>query len=375
VEKEKPLPVIPVRPPTIAQPQAPAADGLQAKPGPEPRPEVIPGPEPRSEPEPEEKAGLEPETQAKPPPAPEPEFKPTPEHVTEPEKPLPEKAEAAEQQSGPAKDVEAVEEPAAAAVDRTDSGQDGRQSPDARAPQIESEQEATPEQPQVPRIPGPPPGYFFPPPNWYPMPVMPPAFGYPPQYPPQGPYQGMGLPGQSTELAGASPMSGPPAGQMILGPPPAGPQAPPGLEQAPYPQDLYEPPMVSLEGEEFGELIVPEPSHWRADLKWLFGVLTTLVLFSTLLVAGFYRVTGSGIAKQILVPVIGDATQVSQKVDKNYQDLRSKARKRPGSTITIPGTGGAVSIAAADINSMSSEDLKNAVNLEVARQIYSNGYR
>jgi hypothetical protein len=137
---------------------------------------------------------------------------------------------------------------------------------------------------------------------------------------------------------------------------------------------MYQPPLTSLEEEEFGELIVTEPSHWHGDLKWLFGVLTTVFLFATLLVAGFYRITGPGIAKQILVPVIEDATQVTQKVTRNYQDLRSRARKSPSATIVIPDIGVTVRVRASQIDSLSAQDLANRVNLEIARQIYSQGY-
>jgi hypothetical protein len=137
---------------------------------------------------------------------------------------------------------------------------------------------------------------------------------------------------------------------------------------------MYQPPITSLEGEEFGELTIPEPSHWRNDLKWLFGVLTTVVLFATLLVAGFYRITEPGIAKQVLVPIIEDSTQVTQKVTRNYQELRSRARRSPSATIIIPDIGVTVRVSASQIRSLSAQDLANKVNLEIARQIYQQGY-
>ena len=286
---------------------------------------------------------------------------PEPEPTPERELPSPEQAAMAQQEQPDAAaqpQDEAGEQPSAAPPEQIVPQEEDRPPSEAQAPPLEPEQPEEPptEQPRVPPVPGPPPGYFYPPPTWYPMPIMPPGFGYPPQ----GPYQGAGLPG-------------PPPPQMAPGAP-VGPQAPPGFEPPPYPQDVYQPPFAALEGEEFGELILTEPSHWHGDLKWLFGVLTAIVLLATIAVAGLYRITGQGVAKQLLVPIIEDAAQVNQKVSKNYQSLRSKARKKPGSTITIPDIGVTVSMRAADINSLGSEDLANRVNLEIERQIYSQGY-
>ena len=188
------------------------------------------------------------------------------------------------------------------------------------------------------------PGYLYPPPPWYPMPYMPPGFGMP--YQPPAPYPGMpitGVPGQQT---GQIPMAGGPGIPMM--PQPAVPTAP-GFQPPPYPPAQLQ----SLESEEFTELSRPEPGHWRADLKWIFGIMTALLLFLTLAAAGAYRSTGPGAAKQVLTPLIESSTEVKQAVKDNYQQLRSKARRLKSGSIVIPDIGMTVSIKASQVDSLS----------------------
>lgn len=129
-----------------------------------------------------------------------------------------------------------------------------------------------------------------------------------------------------------------------------------------------------FDDEEFEELARPHPGHWRADLKWVFGIMTSVLLFITLAVAGAYRVTGPGAARQVLTPLIDGATEVKEAVKDNYQDLRSKARRMRSGSITIPDVGMSVSIEASAINDVSSQELADQVVVEIERQIYSNGY-
>lgn len=186
------------------------------------------------------------------------------------------------------------------------------------------------------------------------MPFMaPPAFGYGQPYGPP-----------------AGPPTAPPATPGF----PPGPQ-PPGFPVAPYPSPYVPLPLEALEDEEFGTLAEPGPSHWRGDLKWVFGILTVIFLFAVVAVAGMYRVTGPSASNQVLVPLVTGATQVKQKVKNNFKDLRSKARKLKSADILIPDIGVTVTLSASDINSLSSDDLADKVVAEVERQIYSQGYR
>lgn len=174
-------------------------------------------------------------------------------------------------------------------------------------------------------------------------------------------------PGLTPEQAAQMQPMMPPFGPMM-------PPSPPGFGPVPYPQEMMQPPLTALEDEEFAGLTVPQPSHWRGDLKWVFGILAAVFVLATILVAGMYRVTSPGTAKEVLVPIIANATEVNQKVDENYQDLRSKARRSKGANIYIPDIGVTVSMKASDISSLSSDDLAGKVDIEVERQIYSKGY-
>jgi hypothetical protein len=219
-----------------------------------------------------------------------------------------------------------------------------------------------------------PPGYYMPPP-WYPPPytMPPPYFGYP-------------MPGQTGQIP-VVPVQppGPPESPPL---PPVGPAMPPPGADAPHgasapgnPPGMFPMPMappvdlMSLEEPEFESLTHAETSHWRGDLKWIFGIITALFIFLALSSAGLYRVTGPGAAKQVLVPIIENATQVKQFVKKNDQSLRNKARKSRTANIYIPDIEVTVSIKGDIIASLSADDLAERVMVEVERQIYSQGYK
>jgi len=159
----------------------------------------------------------------------------------------------------------------------------------------------------------------------------------------------------------------PPLGMQPMGMPPMG----------VFPPGEVAPPMAfaSLEEPEFESLTVAETSHWRGDFKWIFGIITALLIFLALGSAGLYRATSAGSARQVLVPMVGTATQVKQFVKDNYQELRSKARRSSGANIYIPDIGVTISIKGDVISSLSAEDLAERVILEVERQIYAQGYK
>ncbi len=199
------------------------------------------------------------------------------------------------------------------------------------------------------------------------MPYVPPGMGMP--YQPAGPYPAMPAPGMPPDQTGQLPMMAPPGVPPVQ--PAAGMPPPvPGYPPAQFPPAQLQ----SLEGGEFAELSRPEPSHWRGDLKWIFGILTTLMLFLTLAAAGAYRATNPGAAKDVLAPLIENATEVEQAVKDNYQQLRSRARRIKNGSVVIPDIDVSVSVKASQVNSMSSEELADVVVLEVERQVYSDGY-
>lgn len=218
----------------------------------------------------------------------------------------------------------------------------------------------------------PPPGYFYPHP-WFPVPFMPPGPGFGMPYGPGafGEMPPRQVPGQPT---GPMPLMGPqgpvPPGMFPPGQVP-GAGMPPGAGygQAPFPP----PPMGPLEDEEFEGLAAPQPSHWRGDLKWLFGVLTAALLFLTLLSAGLYRATSPGSARQVLVPLLEDATSIEETVRDNYRDLRARARRFTGGSVAIPDIGVSVSLKADDVETMSPDELAHAVISEAERQVYQEG--
>ena len=134
-------------------------------------------------------------------------------------------------------------------------------------------------------------------------------------------------------------------------------------------------PLQLLEAAGFEDLKGAEVSHWRVDLKWIFGVIVTLLLFFTVTVAGLYRITGPGASKEILVHVIERASRVSSAVEENYQDIKDEARKKKSANVVIPDIGVDVSIPAEEISRLGSEDLADMVVIEVERVIYEQGYQ
>ncbi|MBN2167696.1 MAG: hypothetical protein JW738_00500 [Actinobacteria bacterium] len=196
-------------------------------------------------------------------------------------------------------------------------------------------------------------GYYWVPPGMYPPPYPPQAYGYgggPPEMPPQP-----GIP---------YPFTGP-------GPYPSMP--PPFADGGPYNGEGF--PLMGAD-EEFrlDDLAVSEETHWRADLKWIFGIITGLFIFTTLLFTGYYRVSGAGAAGEIQSSLILNVTKIESIIDENYTELRSKARKDEDTVITIPDIGVDVEISAEDILSMDEAELTGAVVGEVQKTIYLQGY-
>ena len=217
-------------------------------------------------------------------------------------------------------------------------------------------------------------GQYPPQPYWYP-PVYPPAafYGYPPGYQ-QGPPVETGGGQPPDEQTGPIPVVPPQPVQQM--PPHLYPPAfiPPGgdvrgLPAAP-PMPLFPP----IEDTGFEELTRAESTHWRVDMKWVFGILTTLLLFLVFTTAGLYRISGRGAAQEIAVPVIDIATSVRSAVEENSQDLKAKARKKKNAQIMIPDVGVDVSVEAETITSLGSEELADSVILEIERQLYNQGY-
>lgn len=258
------------------------------------------------------------------------------------------------------------------------------------APEIEKPPEApvppepaTPEEAAGGQAPPPPPaeggyppppeyygaGYYWPQYGWYPPSYPPPGYGYGPGYPPQPP--GAGYP---AEYGAAPPYPPDQTGQIpLVQPAPVHPPAPPPA-QFPFPP---EPPLayeIMGEEEEFKELARGEEKHWRIDFKWVFGIITAILLFAALTCAGFYSVTSPGGARDVLVPLIEGATQVKQYVEENYSDLRSRARRSQTARIYIPDIGVEVALESETVASLNSDELADKVIGEVERQIYTGGY-
>ena len=132
---------------------------------------------------------------------------------------------------------------------------------------------------------------------------------------------------------------------------------------------------MTVEEAEFRGLTGEETTHWRVDLKWIFGILTTLLLFATLTIAGFYQVSGPGVSSEILEPLVDETTDVRELVEDNYQELRGKARRSKTASFVIPDIGVQVTVKAEVINTVTADDLADRVVSEVAKQIYARGYR
>jgi len=220
------------------------------------------------------------------------------------------------------------------------------------------------------------PGYGQYPPQhyWYP-PVYPPAtfYGYPPGYQ-QGPPVETGGGPTPDEQTGPIPVVPPQPVQPM--PPYFYPPAflPPGGDVLGLPSAPLMPPFQPIEDTGFKALTRAESTYWRVDMKWVFGILTTLLLFLVLTTAGFYRISGQGAAQEIAVPVIDIATSVRSSVEENSQDLKAKARKQKNAQIMIPDVGVDISVDAETITSLGSEELADAVILEIERQLYNQGY-
>ncbi|MBU4489737.1 MAG: hypothetical protein KKE79_03790 [Actinobacteria bacterium] len=217
-------------------------------------------------------------------------------------------------------------------------------------------------------------GYYPPQPAWYPAVYPPPQFyGYPPGYQ-QGPPVEVGEGRQPDEQTGPIPVV-PQQPPVPVIPPSLYPPAflPPGGGVCQLPPGVPLSPFQPIEDAGFEELTRAESTHWRVDIKWVFGILTTLLLFMTITTAGLHRISGQGAAREIMVPVIDDATGVRSAVEENYQDLKVKARKK-NAQLVIPDIGVDISIGAEEILSLGSEELADRVVLEVGRQTYNQGY-
>jgi hypothetical protein len=270
----------------------------------------------------------------------------------------------------------------------------------AQAPALQPQQPAAPPAEGQPVPPGAAqPGYFMPPPWYQPYGVPPsPYFGYPqPGQVPMLPGAAPGHTGQIPVVPGAppgqtgqipvigqvptgAPLRAPMAGEVPTMMPPGAFVVPPSMPPGAMPPGAFPPGAQAvafgpLEEPEFESLTRAETSHWRGDFKWVFGLVTALMIFVALATAGLYRVTGPGAAKQVLTPLIQNATQVEQVVKKNYQSLRNKARKSSSANIYIPDIGVTVTISAGTIDSLSSEDLAQRVVVAAESIIYSRGYQ
>ncbi len=235
-------------------------------------------------------------------------------------------------------------------------------------PQVPEQEIEKPAQPPPVQTPGPlqQPGY---PAQWYQQPGWyPPPFFIPGATPPEGVTMppGMKQPQQ--------PMSPPPM-TPFGGPMPPGPFGMPPYP--PPPGEMFQPLALPPEAgsEEEIQKLAREPGHWRGDLKWVFGILAAIFLLATLTLAGFYRVTGPGKARNVIVPLVQDATGVKSAVKSSYKSLRIKAKGHDNSRFVIPKVGMTIILSGEMINSLGPEDLANRVSSEVASKLYANGYR
>jgi hypothetical protein len=219
-------------------------------------------------------------------------------------------------------------------------------------------------------------------PVWYP-PVYPP-YGYPPQ-----PYFHQQSPGEAGRPqppeTGTYPMPAPMVAQPGQFAPPVG--LPPGeipVEAPPFPPGEFGyplppyPPMEQqlppLEALEMEQLTYAEKSHWRGDFKWMFGIMVVIMLFSTLALAGLYRISGRGSAQDIGVPIIEKTTEIEDAIEENYDELNSKARRGRNAEIVIPDVGVSVSLDAETVTSLGEKELTDQVIAEIQKEIYEGGY-
>jgi len=115
-------------------------------------------------------------------------------------------------------------------------------------------------------------------------------------------------------------------------------------------------------------------SYWRADLKWIFGIVSAVFLFIALSLAGAFRVTAPGAARDSLLPLVQGATRVEAEVRDAYQSLRKKAKKNPNGSVTLRDIGIEISIDSEMISSLNSEELADKVSNLLAKKIYESGF-
>lgn len=129
---------------------------------------------------------------------------------------------------------------------------------------------------------------------------------------------------------------------------------------------------ASIEG--FQKLAGEEGESKRIDLKWLFGVTSSLILFIALVVSSLFIITAPGNAKRINAGILKKASLVREVIDDNYLELRSKARRKPQASFLIPDLGIDIFLKGQDIGSLDSEELTEKVITLMARNLYSEGY-
>ncbi|MDD5447689.1 MAG: hypothetical protein PHO53_00750 [Actinomycetota bacterium] len=240
---------------------------------------------------------------------------------------------------------------------------DSQEGSEGKAEQKEEEEKPTEGEEEAPRS-GYPPWYYWPPP-WYP-PYPPPGAWYPP--PGMEPHR-VPEKGGKDETTWIPPV--PPGATGAFPPPPSGMFVSPYPPPPPIPEEPFPPPRPMEDESLFEE----EASHWRGDLKWIFGIIATIVLLSTLLLGGLYKAMSPEPAKEIVSFLVEKTTEVESAVKENYNELKSKAASAEDEEIPIPGIGMRVSVDPEMIKSLGQEDLAAHVADEVAEKIYSEGYR
>lgn len=179
--------------------------------------------------------------------------------------------------------------------------------------------------------------------------LQPPQWFYSPY--PYGPYGPYGYPGQ--KMHGFPPASGsvPPLGDM-------------------HSEAFLEPLRTDAQ-----KSLIMGNSHWRNDLKWLFGLISALFLFFALSTAGVWRVTAYRNAKQVLVPLIQGATRVSTEVRDSYLTLKKRAKKNPYGKVSLEFIGIETSLDSKTVISSEPEELSELIIFKIADDLYSKGLR
>ncbi len=142
--------------------------------------------------------------------------------------------------------------------------------------------------------------------------------------------------------------------------------------QAPSPFFAIPEERASLES--FQKLAAEESEGRRVDLKWLFGVTASLILFIALVVSSLFIITAPGNAKRISAGILRKASLVREVIDDNYLELRSKARRKPQASFLIPDLGVDIFLKGRDIQSLDSVDLAEKVIPLMAKKLYIEGY-